>query len=314
MIDFRYHLVSIISIFLALAVGIVLGAGPLQSNLGNQLTDQVSALRTDKQDLNDKLDASEKMVTAEQDYAEAVSSRVVAGRLPTHQVVLVALPSADGGLVKQLQTTLAASGATVTATVALSADWADPTKAAARATAATAAATALGVTSTDQGDALLQEVLAQVVVSRDSAGPTPERTAALAVLSDAGLLDSTEAQIDPGDLAVVVSGHYSGEEAAVAAVSDEVRALATALLDHSATTVVAGVEPVVAAGQPVTSDGVSAVRSDRTTATSISTVDHALGGSGPARVVLAIEAQLTGDIGHYGISEGATAAVPRVAP
>ena len=29
MIDFRYHLVSLISVFLALAVGIVLGAGPL---------------------------------------------------------------------------------------------------------------------------------------------------------------------------------------------------------------------------------------------------------------------------------------------
>ena len=30
MIDFRYHLVSLVSVFLALAVGIVLGAGPLQ--------------------------------------------------------------------------------------------------------------------------------------------------------------------------------------------------------------------------------------------------------------------------------------------
>ena len=34
-IDFRYHLVSIVSIFLALAVGIVLGAGPLKEDLGN---------------------------------------------------------------------------------------------------------------------------------------------------------------------------------------------------------------------------------------------------------------------------------------
>ena len=37
MIDFRYHLVSLISVFLALAVGIVLGAGPLRENLGDQL-------------------------------------------------------------------------------------------------------------------------------------------------------------------------------------------------------------------------------------------------------------------------------------
>ena len=37
MIDFRYHLVSIISIFMALAVGIVLGAGPLQGQIGDTL-------------------------------------------------------------------------------------------------------------------------------------------------------------------------------------------------------------------------------------------------------------------------------------
>ena len=39
MIDFRYHLVSLISVFLALAVGIALGAGPLKetSRLGRCL-------------------------------------------------------------------------------------------------------------------------------------------------------------------------------------------------------------------------------------------------------------------------------------
>ena len=42
-IDFRYHLVSLVSIFLALAVGIVLGAGPLKERLGNTLTGEVTA-------------------------------------------------------------------------------------------------------------------------------------------------------------------------------------------------------------------------------------------------------------------------------
>ena len=41
MIDFRYHLVSIVSIFLALAVGIVLGAGPLQGQIGDTLTAEI---------------------------------------------------------------------------------------------------------------------------------------------------------------------------------------------------------------------------------------------------------------------------------
>ena len=48
MIDFRYHLVSLISVFLALAVGIVLGAGPLRESLGDQLAGQVEQLRTEQ--------------------------------------------------------------------------------------------------------------------------------------------------------------------------------------------------------------------------------------------------------------------------
>ena len=38
MIDFRYHLVSLVSVFLALAVGIVLGAGPLKDPISDGLT------------------------------------------------------------------------------------------------------------------------------------------------------------------------------------------------------------------------------------------------------------------------------------
>ena len=48
MIDFRYHLVSLISVFLALAVGVVLGAGPLQNSLGTALNDQVTSLRENR--------------------------------------------------------------------------------------------------------------------------------------------------------------------------------------------------------------------------------------------------------------------------
>ena len=58
-IDFRYHLVSIVSIFLALAVGIVLGAGPLKEDLGNTLTSEVKNLRADKADLRTELDQAD---------------------------------------------------------------------------------------------------------------------------------------------------------------------------------------------------------------------------------------------------------------
>lgn len=46
MVDFRYHLVSLVSVFLALALGIILGAGPLQNSIGDTLSGQVETLRT----------------------------------------------------------------------------------------------------------------------------------------------------------------------------------------------------------------------------------------------------------------------------
>ena len=110
-IDFRYHLVSIISVFLALAVGIVLGAGPLQGNLGDQLSDQVAALRTEKQTLNDKLTVSEKLVDGSDEYAAAVQPRVVRGRLTGHRAVVVVMPSADGTMVSNLEDVVTQSGA-----------------------------------------------------------------------------------------------------------------------------------------------------------------------------------------------------------
>ena len=312
MIDFRYHLVSIISIFLALAVGIVLGAGPLQQSLGTQLVEQVSSLRTEKQVLNDKLASTERQANAGQDYATAVAGRVVDGRLAGHGVVVIELPGAESRLVDTLAAILAQSGATVTATVTLTDDWFDPTKAVGRGAAAKAAATALGLTSASTGDALLNEVLARILVTKDVAQKSESRTAALDVLSSAGLLKSSEPEIVPGDLAVFASGDFSGTQAVVDAQAQTVRSVVRLAASGAKAVVVAGGTSVVAAGQPVTSDGVQAVRQDSSTSGTIATIDHARDGAGPAIVVLALEAALSGTVGHYGFADGATATVPKV--
>jgi hypothetical protein len=314
-IDFRYHIVSIISIFLALAVGIVLGAGPLQSSLGDQLSDQVAALRTEKQALNDQLSATEKLVGASDDYSKAVQQRVVEARLTGHRAVVVALPSFDGTIAKSVEEVLSQSGATYAGTLTLSSDWFDASQAGDRDAAAHAAATALGLESGATGDALLAEVLSALAVSQTTpSAASTQHAAALKLLGDAGLLDSSIPELVPGDLAVVVSGDYAGTQAQVDAQSDAIRTLVTALAQGSHSTVVVGGDPVAAAGQPASSDAVAAVRAKSDTAGLVPTVDHARSGHGPATVVLAIEAALDEHVGHYGISTGATATVPRVHP
>jgi hypothetical protein len=46
----------------------------------------------------------------------------------------------------------------------------------------------------------------------------------------------------------------------------------------------------------------------------ISTVDQASEGMCPSTVILALEAQLAHQVGHYGVAADATAVVPEVAP
>ena len=91
MIDFRYHLVSIVSIFLALAVGIALGAGPLQQPIGQTLSSQVSTLRQEKDNLRTQLTAAQQQADAADEFAATVAPQLVASRLGGRSVVLVAV-------------------------------------------------------------------------------------------------------------------------------------------------------------------------------------------------------------------------------
>ena len=93
MIDFRYHLVSIVSIFLALAVGIVLGAGPLKEDIGNTLTSEVTRLREDCTQLRAQLDEAEKAAQARDAFTEASNKSLLANRLQDTTVSVVVLPA-----------------------------------------------------------------------------------------------------------------------------------------------------------------------------------------------------------------------------
>jgi hypothetical protein len=126
MIDFRYHLVSIVSIFLALAVGIVLGAGPLKGDIGARLTEQTTALRADKAQLRTELDVEEKGTAARDSFSASVAPAIMKNQLTGKTVALVLAPGADSDLVKKTTASLVAAGAKVGSTITLTDTWADP--------------------------------------------------------------------------------------------------------------------------------------------------------------------------------------------
>jgi hypothetical protein len=118
-INFRYHVVSIVAVFLALAIGLVLGATELQgasfdllTRTSNSLSKQLGAARTQNQSL-------QQQVTADQAFGQAVESRLLDGLLTGQRVVIVAAPGAPGSVINGVTAAAQQAGASITGQVNL---------------------------------------------------------------------------------------------------------------------------------------------------------------------------------------------------
>jgi hypothetical protein len=118
-IDFRYHLVSIIAVFLALAVGLLVGS----TALSGTATDALRRAQSEVVARNDALAKANKQlsrqITADQAFAQAGSQRLLGGLLTGQDVVLVIAPNQNGPMVSALTTALGQAGAKVTGQVQL---------------------------------------------------------------------------------------------------------------------------------------------------------------------------------------------------
>ena len=295
MIDFRYHLVSIVSIFLALAVGIVLGAGPLKEDLGNQLTEQTTALRADKAQLRTELDAEKRGTAARDSYSSAVQPRIIGSQLTGKTVALVIAPGADSDLVKNTAAALVAAGAKVGSTINLTDAWADPAKRTFRNTLANQLAALvkapLAVNSPDQ--------LATTVLARAILGGRDQSTERIDPAASAAL-DGLKA----GDLVKVSPDQIDSR---LANYVQLVRSLDAA---GSGIVAVTGSNPT---NRTLSADLVAAVRKDADAVKVASTVDDADLSMGLSTVVLALAQQYSGGNGQYGLAADAKSIVPDVA-
>ncbi len=129
MVDFKYHVVSIVAVFLALAVGIVLGTNVLSGDVLKNLKTQTSDLRKEAQDLRAQNQTQQNQLSDDEHFAEAVEPTVVAGRLQGSRVVVVSVPDAPKSVRDKAVKTLTEAGAVVTSQVALDATYVDPTQA-----------------------------------------------------------------------------------------------------------------------------------------------------------------------------------------
>ena len=125
MISLRSHAISLAAVFLALAIGVMLGSGLLSNTLlsglrddKHELQNQINTLTDDKNALNQKLSAAG-------EFDAQMSPRMVRDALAGKSVVVFRTPDAVTDDVDAATKLIAAAGGSVTGTIALTQQFVD---------------------------------------------------------------------------------------------------------------------------------------------------------------------------------------------
>ncbi|WP_433423033.1 copper transporter [Microtetraspora malaysiensis] len=313
MIDFRYHLVSIVAIFLALTVGIVLGSTVLETpfyRTAEEITGQLRQANTENRETITALQAREKGAAA---FVTAHTAELVRGQLPGERVVLVEAPGAPAGLRDDLVKVLGDSGAVYTGRVSLTEKFleADQTNVVDQLAGTVAPA---GTRFPDEATPYEKAaaVLAGALVTGDRGQAGRDDPAAVSVLEafqTGGFLATAGSPAQRANVAIVVAPTqpYEGEtaEGQTAAV-----VALTAGLDS------AGLGAVLVGTTTASGTGgtIAALHDAGEAASNVSTVDTIDMPAGRITVVYALREQLAGRSGAYGVGSETTAFSPPVSP
>lgn len=318
MINFRYHVVSTVAVFLALAVGIILGSTELQGttfsilkNTSTQLANELHAKNTQNAQL-------QQLVNGDQAFAQASEARLLGGLLTGQRVVLVDAPGAPGSVINGMTSALREAGATVTGQVSLqpkllSASQNDQqflvslVQQLAQPGFTTGNGTPLQEAARLLGSAILTKT--NPASSTTSNKSSTNSQAILSSYAQGGLLSISNPLTVPATLAVVVTQATPPGGGVSDPQNQSLVTLAQELNTAGLGTVVTG-----SVGGSVSGSAIDALRSS-SAGGQISSVDDADTITGQIIAVWALQQALTGNkAGSYGVGPGNTAAAPSQAP
>jgi Copper transport outer membrane protein, MctB len=308
MISLRQHAISLAAVFLALAVGVVLGSGLLSDTLlsglrddKRQLQNQINALDEQKNALNEKLKSAN-------DFDTAMAGRMVHDTLAGKSVVLFRTPDASDDVVNSLTRVVGEAGGTVTGVVSLTQQFVDANASEKLLSVVNSsilpAGSQLSTTSIDQGSQAGDLLGIVLQINKNPATPPvddTQRQTALAALRETGFVSYSDKQISAANTAIVVTGGALGDDAGNR--GSTVARFAAALAPHGSGTVLAG-----ASGSSSGTAAVAVTRADPAMAAVVTTVDDVDAAAGRITTVLGLHDLLAGGhSGHYGTGQGATA-------
>ena len=305
MISFRFHIVSIVAVFLALAIGIVVGSTVIDRAIVEGLRNRVDEVRDNLDERQAANDALQAQVDDLEAFANDAAAITVDGRLTDTVAVVVTDEGVDRDPVDRTIELLGQAGSTVRGVLTVDSSWVleDPEQMAALAEVVDPDAEAtVEEIQTRAASLLVTDLSSSVEVVDDGTGALDEISAL--DLVDYEALTDVVAPRTRRVLFVVVSGPASTLESSAHTESFAVAAAASA-----GAVVVAEVWREEENG-PDRGDSLATILGSPTLRGQISTVDDLDLAQGPTTAILTLLAAQAGEIGHYGVGDGADAAAP----
>lgn len=308
MISLRQHALSLAAVFLALAVGVVLGSGFLSDTLLSSLRDEKKDLNTQISGLNDQKNVLNEKLSAANNFDTQLVGRIVHDALAGKSVVMFRTPDAKDDDVSAVSKFIGQAGGTVTGTVSLTQEFVE-------ANSAEKLQTVVNSSVLPAGQQLSTKLVDQGSQAGDLMGiallanPNPDvppvddtqRNTVLAALRDTGFITyQASDHMGAANAALVVTGGALPQDAGNQGAS--VARFSAALAPHGSGTLLAGRDGSATGGAAV-----AVARADAGLNSAISTVDDVDVAPGRITAVLGLHDLLNGGhAGQYGTGHGAT--------
>ena len=304
MINFRFHLVSLVAVFLALAIGVVMGYGVLGQPTVETLENRIDTVEANAEARRLENDALRADVDRLEGTLDALEPFTITDRLVESRVLVVAVRGVDPQTMRGLVALARRSGASAPGILWIEERWSLPDI-----EDREAMATALQIDATRR--ATLRDRGWRALIQRLDTGPALASDL-LSALTDAdfiafeGLGDEV-ALSDVGGVGtnVVFVVGTDGVIGARQTLLPAAQAAVEIAMPLASAEVYRGVE-----GGGVRGSQVGVIRGDETLAGEVPTVDDLDLPAGSAIALLTLADLLRGVVGHYGLGEGATTAVP----
>lgn len=303
MINFRYHIVSLMAVFLALAVGIAAGVS-IGPSVNEGVVQQAAQDRNQVSELRAEIDRRNGIDQYRQTYEQQTGKVVTAGELSGYRVAVVRMPDAPPAVVQAVSTAVTDAGGSVVRNVRVSDDVFDATKSAEVSKALEPHTALLSLNNdmsaaTEFGTALAFSIADKQITDRDDQALSVGKS-----LTNAGLANISSTSTAKAQLVIVITAPTATPATTPEVLSSHVD------MDLALRTAVG----VVLAGpnsHGLESTDVLTARTESAATDRLSTVDVADLSSGVTTTVLAgRELLLDKPSSHYGALAGADAVAP----